>query len=91
MTDRPRWGGRRAQALTRAVLARDFDPALGYTPCRWCGGVATSGDHWPVARVDGGPDTVDAMVSACLPCNVSRGVRLQQDRARPPVPSRRWR
>jgi hypothetical protein len=90
VTARPRWGGRRAQALTAAVLARDYDPELGYTPCRWCGAVATSGDHWPLARIEGGPDTVDAMVASCLPCNVARGVALRQARNTPPVPSRRW-
>jgi 5-methylcytosine-specific restriction endonuclease McrA len=87
---RPAWGGRRAQRLTAQVLARDRDDRLGYTPCRWCGELATTADHWPIARVQGGPDVLENLVAACLPCNTSRGVRLWQDRRRPPVPSRRW-
>ena len=87
---RPAWGGRRAQRLTAAVLARDRDDALGYAPCRWCGRPATTADHWPIARVEGGPDTLDNLVAACLPCNVARGVQLYQERTRPPAPSRRW-
>jgi len=87
---RPAWGGRRAQRLTAEVMARDYDPDLGYTPCHWCRAPATSFDHWPIARVQGGPDTLDNGVPACLPCNTARGVKLWQDRRAPPVPSRRW-
>jgi 5-methylcytosine-specific restriction endonuclease McrA len=90
VTDRPPWGGRRAQRLTAAVLTRDHDDRLGYAPCRWCGEAATTADHWPIARAQGGPDTLDNLVAACLPCNTARGVKLWQDRRRPPVPSRRW-
>lgn len=87
---RPPWGGARAQRLTRAVLARDYDDRLGYAPCHHCGGPATSADHYPVARSDGGPDTLDNLKAACLPCNISRGVQLHYDRHHPPPPSRRW-
>lgn len=91
MTDgRPAWGGRRAQRLTAAVLARDLDPTLGYAPCKWCGGLATTADHWPIARAQGGRDTLDNLVAACRPCNTSRGVRLWEERRAPPTPSRRW-
>ena len=90
MTTRRRWGGRPAQRLTAAVLARDHDPALGYAPCLHCGRPANSADHWPVARVDGAPDTLDALVSACLPCNQSRGAVLGLQRRHPPAPSRQW-
>lgn|GEM_PF-2871842 len=87
---RPRWGGTRSRALVAAVLARDLDPALGFAPCRWCGAPATSADHYPVPRSDGGPDTLDNLVAACLPCNVARGVQLAQQRRSPPPPSRPW-
>jgi 5-methylcytosine-specific restriction endonuclease McrA len=87
---RPAWGGRRAQRLTAAVLARDEDPDLGYTPCRWCGHRATTADHWPIARADGGPDTLDNLVPACRPCNTARGVAFWEQRRRPPLPSRSW-
>jgi len=89
-TDRPAWGGRRAQRLTAAVLARDRDDALGYTPCRWCGKPATTADHWPIARVEGGPDSLDNLVPACRPCNTARGVQLWEQRRAAPLPSRRW-
>jgi hypothetical protein len=87
---RPPWGGARAKRLKLAVLARDYDDRLGYTPCHHCGKPATSADHYPVARIDGAPDTLDALVAACLPCNVSRGVAMWQERGRPPPPSRVW-
>lgn len=89
MTRRP-WGGRRSQLLRAAVLARDVDLDLGYTPCYWCGRPATSADHYPIPRSDGGPDTLDNLVAACLPCNISRGVQMHYDRHHPPPPSRRW-
>lgn len=87
---RPPWGGARAKRLKLAVLARDHDDALGYAPCFHCGKPATSADHYPVPRSEGGPDTLDNLVAACLPCNVARGVQLYQDRTRPPPPSRVW-
>lgn len=87
---RPPWGGARAKRLKLAVLARDHDDRLGYPPCYHCGRPATSADHYPIPRSEGGPDTLDNLVSACLPCNVSRGVQLYQDRTSPPPPSRRW-
>lgn len=87
----PRWAGRFAARLTIAVLDRDTDPALGYAPCRWCGAVATTADHWPVARSDGGPDTLDNLVAACKPCNSSRGARHGNYlRSTDPPPSRAW-
>lgn len=84
------WGGRRAQLLTAQVLARDYDPDLGYTPCRWCGQPARTADHWPVARVDGGPDTLANLIAACGPCNSSRGATLGNYRRTAPPPSRAW-
>lgn len=85
-----KWGGRPHRRIVAAVLARDYDPALGYTPCLHCGRPATSADHWPVARVEGAPDTVDACVSSCLPCNLQRGAELGRLRRLPPAPSRQW-
>jgi HNH endonuclease/AAA domain len=61
-----KWGGRRAQALTRAVLERD-----GYR-CVYCGGPATTADHI-VPRSAGGTDSMDNLRAACRPCNSSRG------------------
>lgn len=87
---RPPWGGARAKRLKLAVLARDYDDRLGFTPCYHCGRPATSADHYPIPRSEGGPDSLDNLVSACLPCNVSRGVQLYQDRTSAPPPSRRW-
>ncbi len=84
-----RWGGRRAVALTRAVLERD-----GYR-CRWCGGTATTADHYPIPQDHGGPDTLDNLVAACKPCNSSRGAYQRAlkhghtIRTAPP-PSRPW-
>ena len=86
-----KWAGRRATALTNAVLLRDYDARLGFTPCHWCGGRATTADHWPVGRDEGGPDVLDNMVPACRPCNSSRGARYRNAKYRnPPPPSRRW-
>jgi HNH endonuclease len=71
-------------------MARDYDPDLGYTPCRWCGAPATTADHWPVSRVDGGPDTLDNLVAACVPCNCGRGATMGNLRRNTAPPSRRW-
>jgi 5-methylcytosine-specific restriction endonuclease McrA len=87
---RPAWGGRRAQRLTAEVLARDYSEQLGYTPCHWCGKPATTFDHWPIARTEGGPDTLENGKAACRPCNTARGVALWEQRRRPALPSRRW-
>lgn len=84
------WGGASATRRRLACLARDYDDALGYTPCRWCGQEATTADHWPIARSEGGPDTLDNLVSACMPCNAKRGAELLVQRRRPPAPSRVW-
>ena len=85
------WGGRFARRLTRAVLVRDFDPSLGYAPCRWCGDRASEADHWPVGRDEGGPDDLSNLVSACRPCNAQRGALygIEKRKATPP-PSRKW-
>jgi 5-methylcytosine-specific restriction endonuclease McrA len=93
MTDTPRlkrWAGAGATRLRLACLARDYDESLGYTPCRWCGKPATTADHWPIARAEGGPDTLDNLVPACRPCNAKRGAELFDQRAAPPAPTRRW-
>lgn len=87
---RPRYAGDIVTRLNRAVLARDYSAELGYTPCVWCGGIATTADHWPVSRVDGGLDTPAACVSACRPCNSSRGATMGNQRRTAPPPSRRW-
>lgn len=38
--------------------------------CHWCGGKATTGDHYPIAKKDGGPDSVDNGVPSCESCNL---------------------
>jgi 5-methylcytosine-specific restriction endonuclease McrA len=76
------WGGRPSQRLRAAVLERDG------RVCYWCGGFATSADHYPIARADGGPDTLDNLVAACLPCNQRRGGELIAARRIPPPPAR---
>jgi 5-methylcytosine-specific restriction endonuclease McrA len=86
------WGGIAAQRLTRAVLARDYDAALGFTPCHWCGRPASEFDHWPVGRDEGGPDTLANGVPACGPCNKARGVAYLRAKLAGgrPKPSRQW-
>jgi 5-methylcytosine-specific restriction endonuclease McrA len=74
--DRPRWGGRHAQALTRAVLARDgyrcqIPGPTGVKCLAW----ATTGDHI-VPRALGGPDSLANMRAACGPCNFRAGQQL---------------
>lgn len=78
------WGGKAAAALTAAVLRRD-----SYR-CHWCGGRADSADHYPVARADGGPDTLSNLVAACLPCNKSKGTGPRPRRTITAPPSRNW-
>lgn len=73
-------GSTRAWRKVRAaVLVRDR-----YL-CRWCGGPATTADHYPVPRKFGGPDELWNLVAACLPCNCRRAARMF---AAPP--SRNW-
>jgi HNH endonuclease len=89
--DRPRWGTRASARLTAAVLARDYDPDLGFTPCHWCGGPAREADHWPIGRDEGGPDVLSNLVPACRPCNAERGSQyVRAKRTRPGPPSREW-
>lgn len=78
-------------ALSREVLRRDYDPDLGYTPCHWCGRAATTADHWPVGRDEGGTDTLDNLVPSCRSCNAARGARYVQEKRRTPRrASREW-
>lgn len=81
---RPAWAGALSRNLTRAVLLRDGGI------CHWCGGVATSFDHWPVARSEGGADSLDNGVASCLPCNQARGAAMMRERRRRVGPSRDW-
>lgn len=86
-----RWGTRAHAKLTALVLARDYDDTVGFTPCRWCGAPADTADHYPIGRDEGGPDTLDNLVSACRPCNSSRGAAYTNaKRFQPPGPSREW-
>lgn len=71
-------GGTRAWGrLVAFVLIRD-----GFT-CRMmrdghiCGAPATTANH-RVHRALGGPDTLDNLEAACLPCNMADGGRLAQ-------------
>lgn len=71
-----RWGGRHAQALTRAVLIRDgfrcqMPGPTGVKCLAW----ATTGDHI-IPRALGGPDTLANMRAACAPCNFRAGQQL---------------
>jgi hypothetical protein len=80
------WGRGRGPAwrkLRSAVLKRD-------PICRICGvRRSTRADHWPIARADGGPDTLDNLRGICEPCDRPRvaaqaadGRRRQAARAR---------
>lgn len=51
----------------RAILLAG-DPA-----CYWCGKPATTADHYPVKRVDGGSHGLENLVPACAKCNSGRG------------------
>lgn len=45
-------------------------------PCYWgCGRKATTADHYPVAKVDGGSDGLDNLVASCPACNYGRTPR----------------
>ena len=83
------WGGTRANLLSKLTLARDYDPDLGYTPCKWCGKPADTADHYPVSRMNGGSNELSNLVSACMHCNASKGA-TQGNRARKTQPSRQW-
>jgi hypothetical protein len=50
--------------------------------CRHCGAPATTADHHPIAKADGGPTTVDNLVAACTRCNSSGGAAIRTRRAR---------
>jgi hypothetical protein len=68
-----RWGGRRAQALTRAVLMRDQHRC--HVP--GCTRRATTADHTPIRRDQGGPDTMDNLKACCAHHNSSDGARYR--------------
>jgi 5-methylcytosine-specific restriction endonuclease McrA len=50
--------------------------------CRHCGAPATTADHYPIAKADGGPTTLDNLVAACTPCNSRSGAATRTRRAR---------
>jgi len=90
-TVRRPWRGDYATRITAALLRLHHDVDLGYAPCHWCGQQATTADHWPVGRDEGGPDTMDNLVPACRSCNSRRGAQYTNaKRARPGTPSREW-
>jgi hypothetical protein len=41
--------------------------------CFWCGGLATTVDHYPVPAALGGPHTLDNLIPSCARDNYSRG------------------
>lgn len=84
------WGTVHHRRLTAAVLARDYDPALGFTPCHWCAQRATEADHWPLGRDEGGADALDNLVPACRSCNAVRGGTYRQGKGKAAAPSREW-
>ena len=88
MEPRKPWGGHKATRLTRLVLD------IKGNVCHWCGGTATTADHYPIARSDGGPDTLANLIPACVPCNCRRGAVLliarQRAQQAPAPPSRQW-
>lgn len=57
-----------ARRVRRQVLAND-------PPCHWCGGKATTIDHYPIPIIRGGPTEPWNVVPACERCNKSRGAR----------------
>lgn len=67
----PKWGGRKAQAWTRAVLGRYGTECQLRLP--GCTGLATTGDHIKPrsARPDLQYDVTNGR-PACLPCNIRR-------------------
>lgn len=91
-TTRRPWRGAYAARITAALLALHHDPTIGYAPCYWCHDArATTADHYPVGRDEGGPDTMENLVPACRPCNSRRGaIYVNRKRATPAPPSREW-
>ena len=69
---RRRHGLRAGSTASHRRFVREVLKAKG-TVCYWCGGRATSADHYPIAKIDGGPDTVTNGVPACQDCNLKRG------------------
>jgi 5-methylcytosine-specific restriction endonuclease McrA len=70
----PRW-----KAIRRQVFAQKG------RRCFWCGGYATTADHYPVPAAAGGPATLANLVPACGSCNSSRGASFG-NRLRPRRP-----
>jgi 5-methylcytosine-specific restriction endonuclease McrA len=84
------WGGRRAQRLTAACLARDNYRCRVPRNGVLCGRPASTADHI-VPRDAGGPHTLDNLRAACLSCNSRRGAeyvnaKRRHNRAHYPQP-----
>lgn len=77
------WGGRRAQKLTRVTLDTKGRACVLALP--GCTRVATTAHH-VIPHSLRGPDTLDNLVPACLPCNQRQGARVNVD-GRPPEAS----
>ena len=53
--------------------------------CYWCGGAATTVDHYPIAASQGGPHELWNLIPSCARDNYSRGATLG-NRLRAPRP-----
>lgn len=80
-----RWGGRKAQELTRLCLAEKGIVCRLQLP--GCTQLATTADHI-VPQSKGGPHELWNLQPACAHCNSSRGNR--PIRPRRSLPTRKW-
>lgn len=76
---RRRLGLRAGSTAEHRRFVRDVLQTKGRV-CFWCGGEATTADHYPIAKIDGGLDTVTNGVPSCQPCNLKRGRGSQPSR-----------
>lgn len=66
----------RKYGLDVGTLTKELFARLHLLPCAYCGLMPCMGADHVIPMSRGGPNTVENLVPACLPCNVAKGAKV---------------